>query len=176
MKRGMVLRVVLVALLSLSTTALAAQSHWVYPGPDGKLAYLTTSAGDKIMDFSYAGYMGGGVAFPDVPVVLTVQPTGKADDTDLIQGALDRAGKLPFKNGFRGAVLLAPGTFSCTRTLVVYANGVVLRGSGSGMDPGPVTTIKLIGRTHLGISIRPYNRVGRRGAADDQAEAGPGGT
>jgi hypothetical protein len=176
MKRCGISGVLFVVLLSLSTTTLAAQSHWVYPGPNGNLVYLTTSAGDRIMDFSYAGYMGGGVALPDVPVVLTVKPSGKADDIDTIQDALDRAGKLPFKNGFRGAVLLAPGTFSCSRTIVVYANGVVLRGSGSGMDPGPVTTIKLIGRIHLGISIRPFNRGGRRGIADDQADASRGGT
>ena len=47
----------------------ATTSQWVYPGPDGKLVYKTTPAGDRIMDFSYAGYMGGGVALPDVPAM-----------------------------------------------------------------------------------------------------------
>ena len=42
----------------------AAKSEWVFPGPDGNLAYKTTASGDKIMDFSTAGYMGGGVALP----------------------------------------------------------------------------------------------------------------
>jgi hypothetical protein len=41
-----------------------ATSEWVHPGPNGKLVYKTTPAGDKIMDFSTAGYMGGGVALP----------------------------------------------------------------------------------------------------------------
>ena len=41
-----------------------AKSQWVFPGADGKLVYKTTPAGDKIMDFSHAGYMGGGVKLP----------------------------------------------------------------------------------------------------------------
>jgi len=52
------------------------QSQWVYPGAGGKLTYRTLPAGDRIMDFSYAGYGGGGVAVPDVPVKATVQPGG----------------------------------------------------------------------------------------------------
>ena len=44
-------------------------SQWVYPGTDGKLVYKTTPAGDRIMDFSHAGYLGGGVALPNVPVI-----------------------------------------------------------------------------------------------------------
>ena len=46
----------------------AETSRRVYPGPDGKLVYKTTPAGDRIMDFSNAGYMGGGVALPALPV------------------------------------------------------------------------------------------------------------
>jgi len=57
-----------------------AKSQWVYAGPDGKLVYKTTPAGDKIMDFSSAGYRGGGVALPNVPVRLTVQPSGNDDE------------------------------------------------------------------------------------------------
>ena len=34
-------------------------------GPE--LHYATTAKGDRICDFSYAGYRGGGVALPDVP-------------------------------------------------------------------------------------------------------------
>src|SRR4051794_27912431 len=79
----------------------AATSEWVYPGADGKLNYKKTETGDRIMDFSYAGYMGGGVALPDVPVKRTVQPTGEKDDTALIQAAIDDVSKLPLINGFR---------------------------------------------------------------------------
>src|SRR5689334_16791583 len=60
----------------IAGAAEAARSQWVYTGPDGKLAYKITLAGDRIMDFSSAGYMGGGVALPDVPVKVTVKPSG----------------------------------------------------------------------------------------------------
>src|SRR5258707_509538 len=77
----------LVALGTIASSRAAA-SEWVHPGPDGKLVYKTTPAGDRIMDFSFAGYMGGGVALPDVPVVKTVKPTGGEDDTETIQKAI----------------------------------------------------------------------------------------
>ncbi len=50
--------------------AEGAQSEWVYAGPNGKLIYKTTGGGDRIMDFSHAGYRGGGVALPEVPVKM----------------------------------------------------------------------------------------------------------
>jgi len=36
-------------------------------GSGPELNYATTAKGDRICDFSYAGYRGGGVALPDVP-------------------------------------------------------------------------------------------------------------
>ena len=86
-------------------------SEWVYPGPKGKLVYKTTPAGDRIMDFSHAGYMGGGVALPTVPVKRTVKPSGGEDDAAAIQAAIDEVSALPLVKGFRGAVLLAPGVY-----------------------------------------------------------------
>jgi hypothetical protein len=46
----------------------------VYPGVDGKLVYVADSLGNKIPDFSNAGYKGGGVTIPYVPVKTTVWP------------------------------------------------------------------------------------------------------
>src|SRR4051794_32304180 len=77
------------ALPSPAVAADAPKSEWVYRGPDGKLAYKTTPAGDRILDFSYAGYRGGGVAIPTVPVKKTVKPSGGEDDAALIQAAID---------------------------------------------------------------------------------------
>ena len=68
-----------------------AKSEWVYPGSDGKLVYKTTDKGDRVLDFSHAGYMGGGVAIPDVAVKKTIQPSGAADDAKLIQSAVANA-------------------------------------------------------------------------------------
>src|SRR5688500_13323456 len=138
----------------LTAQTLAAErgtSEWVFVGSDGKLAYKTTAKGDRIMDFSHAGYMGGGVALPDVPVKATVKPTGGEDDTAAIQAGIDQVAKRPpDQNGFRGAVLLAPGAFTCKDTLTLATSGVVLRGSGSG-DGG--TTIKMVGLRHGAITI-----------------------
>ena len=144
------------ALLRPGIAAAAAEpgrSEWVFFGPDGKLVYKTTPAGDRIMDFSHAGYMGGGVALPDVPVKRTVQPRGgAADDTAVIQAAIDEVAAMPLDGKFRGAVLLGPGTFTCAETLRIPASGVVLRGSGSGGEKR--TTIKLVGEPHLAIAVR----------------------
>ena len=113
-------------------TAQLATSQWVYPGTDGKLVYKTTPAGDRIMDFSHAGYMGGGVALPDVRSRAVSSPPAARMTPPLIQAAIDEVAAMPLKDGFRGAVLLAPGTFTCSATITIPASGVVLRGSGSG--------------------------------------------
>jgi hypothetical protein len=103
------------------------------------------------MDFSDAGYRGGGVALPDVPVTVTVKPTGGDDDTAAIQTAIDQVAKLPANaNGFRDAVLLAPGAFTCAQPLTLATSGVVLRGSGNGTGG---TTIKMVGPRHRAITI-----------------------
>src|SRR5882724_305420 len=54
---------------------IAHKSQWMYPDAKGKLTYKTLEGGDKIMDFSYAGYMGGGVSIPLVPVTITLTPS-----------------------------------------------------------------------------------------------------
>lgn len=131
-----------------------APSQWVYAGPDGKLHYKTTPRGDRIMDFSHAGYMGGGVALPNVPVRRTVRPSGTGDDTAAIQAALDEVAALAPEGGFRGAVLLAPGTFTCAGTLSIAASGVVLRGSGTASNAETRSTIKMVGRPHPAIVLR----------------------
>ncbi|HEV2860830.1 MAG TPA: DUF6298 domain-containing protein [Pyrinomonadaceae bacterium] len=83
------------------------------------------------VDFSHAGYGGGGAAVPDVRVVSRLRPAG-GDETARIQSALDRAAALPLRDGFRGAVLLGPGRFRVAGQLRISADGVVLRGSGEG--------------------------------------------
>jgi hypothetical protein len=108
------------------------------------------------MDFSSAGYMGGGVALPAVPAKRTVQPSRKGDDTALIQAAINEVAAMPLEGNFRGAVLLAPGTFSCSNTIYIPASGVVLRGSGSGAAG---STIQMLGGRHTAISAGNRGRV-----------------
>lgn len=87
--------------------------------------------GDSVLiDFSYAGYGGGGGHRPEVPAALRVRPSG-GDDTALIQAALDRVASMPADaKGFRGALLLDAGTFRVDGELRLRASGVVLRGRG----------------------------------------------
>ncbi|PYX93727.1 MAG: hypothetical protein DMG67_03475, partial [Acidobacteria bacterium] len=101
-------------------------------GSDGRLHYKTDSLGNPIMDFSYAGYRAGGVALPNVAAKRTVSPSS-GDDTSAIQSAINAVSALaPDANGFRGAVLLAAGTFNVSGTLNINTSGIVVRGSGSG--------------------------------------------
>jgi hypothetical protein len=145
---------------SALSTAWAAQSQWVSSTPDGKLTRKALPTGDRIMDFSFAGYMGGGVALPSVPAKVTVAPTG-SDDTAVIQQAIDEVSKLELVGGFRGAVMLKTGAYQCNRTIAIRASGVVVRGSGSGPNG---TVIKLEGEPHVGFSISGSGLTKRIGA------------
>lgn len=110
----------------------APPSQWVYVGPDGKLVYQQLENGDRIMDFSSAGYMGGGVTLPEnaAPVQQVVEPSG-GDDTMAIQTAIEAVSALPITQGFRGMVLLDSGQFNISSPLHIRASGVVLSGKGS---------------------------------------------
>jgi hypothetical protein len=64
----------IVAAVLISAAALGAQgqSKWVYPDAKGRLQYTADARGNRIMDFSHAGYKGGGVRS------LGVDPGGAA--------------------------------------------------------------------------------------------------
>jgi hypothetical protein len=124
-------------------------SQWVHTDPNGKLVYKTLPTGDRIMDFSFAGYMAGGVSIPSVSVQQTIAPSG-TDDTAAIQSAIDAVSALPLSNGFRGAVVLQAGSYSVSTPLSISASGVVVRGAGSGANG---TTIKMTGQPHSAFNI-----------------------
>lgn len=128
-----------------------AESSWVY-FKDSSLVYRPTLRGDRIVDFSYAGYMGGGVQLPNVKVAKTVKYIqGVSDYTDIIQNAIDEVSAMSVNEGFRGAVLLEPGEYRCSRSLVIGADGVVVRGSG---DPtNKLSTIVMFGDRHAAFTL-----------------------
>src|SRR5678809_49803 len=102
----------------------------VYPGIDGKLVYVADSLGNKIPDFSNAGYRGGGITIPYVPVKATVWPIA-GDNSDKIQKVIDSVSVLPHDAyGFRGAVLLKMGFYRLDKPLYIRSSGVILRGEG----------------------------------------------
>lgn len=145
----------------LSGVPNAAVSKWASPNADGTLSYAKLPDGSHIPDYSNAGYMGGGVAFPNPPIASSIAPSG-GDDTGAIQKALDAAGSRPINDGLRGVVLLAAGTYNVSSTLGIHASGVVLRGSGSGSGG---TVIRVGGAPHTAIVISGSGDRSRTGAA-----------
>jgi hypothetical protein len=156
MNKAFIRLLILAACLSSSNGPVFAQSsnapaisQWVRLDAQNKLVYKALSKGDKIIDFSYAGYMGGGVSIPTVPVVMTLEPA-PGDNSDLIQKAINKVSAMPLVKGFRGAILLKPGSYNCEKTLSVNASGVVVRGSGSGENG---TVINMTGNRHTCFSV-----------------------
>ncbi|MGY8656926.1 MAG: peptidoglycan-binding protein, partial [Verrucomicrobiia bacterium] len=110
--------VVLLGVL-LANPADGAQSSRAFPGPDGSLVYTSDAEGNRIPDFSVAGYQGGGVALPNLPVVANVAPIA-GDNTAHLQAAIDAVElRTPDANGFRGALQLAPGDYPISGSLLI---------------------------------------------------------
>jgi Leucine-rich repeat (LRR) protein len=130
-------------LITISAASGIAQfsSDIIYK-ENGRLTYVSDYEGNRIPDFSHAGYRGGGVALPEIPVVITLEPQD-GDDSNRIQAALDEVGSME-KNeyGIRGAVKLKPGRYSISSNIYVRHSGVVLRGSGDNDNPETATIIK----------------------------------
>ncbi|WP_248925221.1 discoidin domain-containing protein [Paenibacillus hamazuiensis] len=124
------------------------QSAVAFIGDGGRLEYVPDFKGNRVLDFSNSGYMGGGVRLPDVQARVVVEP-GEGDDTARIQAAIDRVSQLPQSvEGFRGAVLMKKGTYEIAGSLRINASGVVLRGEGQGEDG---TTLYATGATRRDI-------------------------
>ncbi len=144
----------LFGLLLVATAATAEDAPVpVSPADGGSLVYEADERGNTIPDFSNCGYRGGGVALPEVPVALTLEPA-QGDDTERIQAAIDEVSAMPLNDdGFRGAVLLRAGEYAIAGSLRIAASGVVLRGEGDENDgtilratgAGKRTLIKLLG-------------------------------
>jgi hypothetical protein len=166
--------------LSIAALACAAVvSAKEIPSPvalhrDGRLAYVEDEAGNRMVDFSHAGYRGGGVPLPHAPARVHVAPD-EGDDGGRIQAAIDHVSALaPDAEGIRGAVLLAPGRFEIEGQLHLHTGGVVLRGSGRGEDG----TVLVATGTDRRALIEVAGRVDRRalgpvrGVVDDFVPVG----
>jgi hypothetical protein len=130
------LRVVVFGILSACALHAQVISEWAFGGPDHRIHYRTDERGNNIMDFSSAGYRGGGVSLPSSVISQRLTPVA-GDNTALIQAALDKAS---------GAVVLAAGEYELAGTLNITHGGVVLRGEkGAG--------IRLTGKPHRFLEI-----------------------
>ena len=143
---------------------LSPSTSRVHAGIDGRLAYVADEQGNTIHDASHAGYRGGGVAIPTLPVRETVWPVN-GDNTAHVQAAIDRvSSRMPDGGGFRGAVLLRSGYYRLATPLRIRTSGVVLRGEGMA-DTGTIlvgtgsgqATLVLIGGAS-GVTTRDDTR------------------
>ncbi len=156
-----------VALTAITSAQAPRPAVSVSQGPDGRLTYAADRDGTRIVDFSHAGYGGGGAPLPDVPARITVTPDGRWDRAR-IQAAIDLVSAMPAdQQGLRGAVQLAPGRFTIDGGLRIAASGVVLRGAGPADAGGTVLVAAGTSRRTLVVLAgtgsrqeRPASRVG----------------
>src|SRR5688572_862535 len=79
--------------LVVTTAAVAAPKptpppRAVQTGPDGRLAYAADARGNRVPDFSHAGYGGGDATIPaDIPIRVVVEPK-QGDQTARVQAAI----------------------------------------------------------------------------------------
>jgi len=100
------------------------------------------------MDFSAAGYHGGGVKLPSVAIAERLTPAA-GDNTARIQAALDKA---------TGAVVLGAGEYEIAGTLSITRSGIVLRGEKG-------ASIRLTGKPHCFLEIHGAGTLREEGAA-----------
>lgn len=131
------------------------QSAIVFEGEGGRLEYVADEEGNRIPDFSNAGYRGGGVALPVIPVIHTISPV-EGDNTAHIQEALDSLSTLqPDQQGIRGALLLEAGVYEVSSMLSIKSGGIVIRGVGNEGDGASNTIIRRVGN-----ATDPVLRIG----------------
>ncbi|MGB0372387.1 MAG: hypothetical protein ACPGN3_13720 [Opitutales bacterium] len=144
-----------VLFILLHSLLSAWNSSRVFPRSDGRLVYVSDKSGNRIVDFSHAGYRGGGIDFPSVPVVKTIDPI-EGDNTAHIQDTINEVAAMPVdEDGYRGTLLLNSGDYPVSGILYIRADGIVLRGKGQGTGSA---ASRIIGtgtnkRKNLGIIV-----------------------
>ena len=150
-------------------------SSIIFIGADGKLVYDADAQGNRVPDFSSAGYAGNERQIPDALVRVVVSPIA-GDETPRIQKAIDYVASLPpDSNGIRGTVLLLKGHHEVFGGLQITNAGVVLRGQGAetngtilvaaGIDRR--TLIRICGQNNFSTDTKPNWQM-----ADDYAPVG----
>src|SRR6185437_9372088 len=111
------IRIYLIVTVAFAAIAASASIPTTYPTGSGisigysggHVTYGYNSVGDRIPDYSSAGYGGGGVTIPTPAVTDTLSPSG-ADDTTALQNKINSIGTRSVgANGFRGVLQLSAG-------------------------------------------------------------------
>lgn len=127
---------------------------------NGTVFRVANDRGDRIPDYSFAGYRASESRIPRVSIKVVVGPP-LADNTAAIQSAIDLVSDYsPDESGFRGAVLIPPGMYPVAGTVRIRRSGVVLRGSGYGPDGTKIVASGTSRRAVIEICGEPFLTVG----------------
>lgn len=135
------------------------ESAYAYYGDSGRLLHPLDDQGNRIVDFSAAGYRYGNEPIPEVtqtiPIdrVVTVSPTA-GDDGATIAAAIAQVAAFPLDDdGYRGVVQLTAGEFQIDGQIEILDDGIVLRGVGDGDDPATHTILRATGTTQRSLVV-----------------------
>ncbi|MDQ8203601.1 choice-of-anchor D domain-containing protein [Pelagicoccus sp. SDUM812003] len=121
--------------VSSSFYSNAEAAHTYMEVSNGTLSFPSDQNGYKIPDFSYAGYENSNKDLPEYGVhyqakVTLNNPSG--NETWRVQNAVDQVAAMGLNQyGYRGAVVLGPGTWDVD-TIEIKKSGIVIRGAGEG--------------------------------------------
>ncbi|MFN3190596.1 MAG: dockerin type I domain-containing protein [Aureliella sp.] len=123
-------------------------SEYAYYGDGQRLIHPLDAQGNRLPDFSSAGYRNSDEPIPDIVGeieanrIVRVSPIN-GDDMSNIQAAINQVSAMqPNGSGFRGVVQLAAGEFQISNRIEILTSGVVLRGAGDGSDPASNTILR----------------------------------
>ncbi len=99
-------------------------------GESGLLVYTVDEKGNRIPDFSYAGYHNAEQEIPFVETKVVISYS-ENDITQKLQEAIDYvSGLKPDKKGFRGAIQFESGIYKISGRFRINTSGIVFRGAG----------------------------------------------
>ncbi|MEM7477550.1 MAG: hypothetical protein AAF483_21395 [Planctomycetota bacterium] len=134
-------------------------SAFAYYGDANRLVHPLDAQGNRIADFSSAGYMNGSVPIPDIAAnidssrIIDVTPV-PGDDMANIQSAIDQIAAMePDASGFRGVVQLSAGEFEVSDQLQILQSGIVLRGVGDEDDAFFNTILRATGTEQRSLIV-----------------------
>ena len=117
----------------------AVNSKIIAPEGDKLIYNAYNEKGDTLSDFSYAGFYNGKIDLPvteNLPLAMTLSPSGTGDDTSMIQAAIDKVYSESYDHRMK-VIKLSAGTYYINKNGINLKSGIVLSGEGQ----GPLGTI-----------------------------------
>lgn len=139
-----------------ATSSNAQQSQWIYYGSNNRLVFARDQLGNRIPDFSKAGYLFG--KQPPSPSdlklkILKIVPI-RGDNTGHIQKAISEVSKWPVsKSGYRGIIQMSAGVFNVSGSIRLENSGVILRGEDYPSGQSPPTKILASGTLKRSVIV-----------------------